>query len=159
MKNYLKIMVILLLAAGLSGCMNTSFKTKKEQVNNLNKQITNYGVGIIKRHNYMTFVLPSNTFFKQRCANFNERAPRVLNLILAVASYYDVSEIAVIGCAKFKSYYDLRDTIIYERARKVAQYLWKAGIDASFMYANSMNVSTLKNQDVFPEDFVLIKFS
>jgi outer membrane protein OmpA-like peptidoglycan-associated protein len=161
----LKIIIFITLTTLLVGCYsNVVYQTDSEiqkpqaQIKLLNEQLAAYDVRIIQNSDSMVLVLPNKTLFNSKSANFTKAAYKILDLIFDLTSYYEKSVISVMGFTKANSVDALDTAVAIERAHKVVQYLWRSGIDASFMYADGTNVPIIKNNKLFFTSCVVINF-
>ncbi|CAL7959959.1 Outer membrane protein [Gammaproteobacteria bacterium] len=161
----LKIIFFIMLATLLSGCFtgaiyqsDAEIQKPQAQISLLNKQLIAYDIRILQDEDSMVLVLPNKKLFNSNSANFTQEAYKVLDLILELTSYYEKSVISVRGVAGVDCVDALSITMVAERAHKVVQYLWKSGIDASFMYADGSNAIVIKNKKSFLTDCVVISF-
>jgi hypothetical protein len=155
----LKIIFFVILATLLSGCFtgivyqaDAEIQKPGARISLLNKQLIAYDIGILKDVDSMVLVLPNKKLFNANSANFTQEAYKILDLILELTSYYEKSVISVKGVA------GAGITMTAGRAHKVVQYLWRSGIDASFMYADSNNAILIKNKKLFLTDCIVISF-
>lgn len=150
--NALKIIVFVMLTTLLGGCyshvvyqVDSEIQKPQAQIGLLTEQLAAYDVHIIQNNDSMVLVLPNKILFNSKSANFTRKAYKVLDLIFDLTSYYEKSVISVMGFTEANSI-DTFDTIVAaERAHRVLQYLWRSGIDASFMYADGTNATLFTN--------------
>jgi len=161
----LKIIVFITLTILLVGCyshvvyqVDSEIQKPQAQISLLNEQLAAYDIRIIQNSDSMVLVLPNKTLFNSKSANFTQEAYKILDLIFDLTSYYEKSVISVMGFTKANSIDALDTTIAAERAHKVVQYLWRSGIDASFMYADGTNVPIIKNNKLPFTSCVVINF-
>ena len=152
--NILRPIFFIILIALLSGCVtkvvytvDSETQMRHKQVGILSKQLVAYKVRIIQDKENMVLVLPSKILFNPNSANLTHRAYEILDLVLDLTGYYDESVISVTGFYRINP---KPEGLIVERAHKVVQYLWKAGVGASFMYATK--------SDTLFANCVVIKF-
>lgn len=138
--KWLKAIIFIIFTIFLFGCSSTrcldTGQVAQMQINALTKKLAFYDVKMLCSDNSVSLVLPNKIFFNSGSANFTDDAYEALNLISDLANYYDKSVVAVTGSAGL----DITawgKAIAAERAHKVVSYLWRQGIDASFMYANA----------------------
>jgi len=161
----LKIIFFIILATLLSGCLtkvvyqaDAEIQKPQAQISLLNKQLISSNIRILQDKDSMVLVLPNKKLFNANSANFTQEAYKILDLILELTSYYEKSVISVKGVAGVNYIDALGITMATERAHKVVQYLWRSGIDASFMYADGSNAIVFKNKKSFLTDCVVINF-
>jgi len=161
----LKIIFLIMLTVLLSGCFtrmvyqtDSEIQKPQAQISLLNKQLIAYDISILQDKDSMVLVLPNKKLFNSNSANFTQEAYKVLDLILELTSYYEKSVISVKGVAGVNYANALNAAIATERAHKVVSYLWRSGIDASFMYANGSSAIVVKNKKSFLTDCVVINF-
>jgi len=161
MANFIKKIVIVLLITLLSGCFmfsqDSQDKSGKDHFASLVKKLAVHNVDTYRHGNKVSLLLPSKYFFTARSANFKENSYKTLEFILALSSHFRESPlVTVVGYHnnKYGSRYD--KALAIERARRVVQYLWNAGIDVTFMYADGKRV--LKDSKKCGADCVVIEF-
>jgi len=168
MTNFMKNVFIILLVPVLYGCStsgydrNGSVSRESQAKTNfmaLSKKLPRYNVDVYRADNSVYLLLPSRHFFTVRSANFTKNAYEALQVILllsdccktassvTVTAYYNN-----IGGSRFDR------ALAVERARRVVEYLWQAGIDTTFIYADGKNIS-FNCKKRFSADRILIKLA
>ena len=142
--KWLKVVTFIILIIFLFGCLPRTRYCGVEQdalmqINSLQKKLAFYDVRILSNDAAVNLVLPNKVFFNPGSANFTDDAYEALNLISSLANYYDKSVVVVTGSAGL-DFTAIGKTMAAERAHKVVSYLWRQGINASFMYADSANL-------------------
>lgn len=161
----LKNIFFIILVTLLSGCFtrvvyqaDSEIHKPQAQISLLNGQLIAYGVSILQDDDSLVLVLPNKKLFNSNSANFTQKAYKILDLILELTSYYEKSVISVKGIAGVNRVDAFGAAIAAERAHKVVRYLWRSGIDASFMYASGSSAIVVKNEKSFLADCVVINF-
>ncbi len=140
-------MVMVLLLCGCSVKTIYFFDSKEQdrrrQVMAVHKKLLSYKVDITRDKEYIILSLPNKELFNYSSANFSNTAYKILDLILSLTKYYEVSVVSVIGYHAENSKHG--GYLFAERAHKVVQYLWKSGIDANFLYSTENSVPIDRN--------------
>ncbi len=148
MKRFFKLSSVVFLMFVLSGCSVPSHHSSgssaatqaKKNVRLLSRKLSGYNVHAFQNANLLKLTLPNNVFFNKDSANFTVNAYEALDLVYSLSNYYKESSIAVIGYYLGSGDESIDKALATERARKVAQQLWKARIDSNFVYASGTGV-------------------
>lgn len=149
-RKVIKIIALSLFLALLGGCSRTVvYYTDSPpdpdlgQIHDLQRELVSRGVKVLDGQNSLTLVLPATIFFQGNSANFTDRAYRNLDVIVNLLFYYEKATVKVTGYIDGYNYSLHNKAIAETRAQRVASYLWKQGIDASFIYAEGVAAHTI----------------
>jgi outer membrane protein OmpA-like peptidoglycan-associated protein len=148
MKKFFKLSAAVFLMFILSSCSapsprgggNSPAASAKKNVRLLSRKLSGYNVHAFHNTNLLKLTLPNDVFFTKDSANFTANAYEALDLVHSLSNYYKESSVAVTGYYLGRGDESIDKALATERARKVAQQLWKARIDSNFVYASGTGV-------------------
>jgi outer membrane protein OmpA-like peptidoglycan-associated protein len=158
MMRVLQLTVFVVLLAVLSGCStrltcvyqpDPAEQLSKSKIDLLSKRLVARNVRIVQTGSSVALVLSNNVMFNPDSANLTDEAYGTLDLIGSFMSCYDKSTASVVVFTKGKAVDTLSKSMATERANKVSRYLWKLGLDVSFMYADGKVTLAKKRHRVF----------
>jgi outer membrane protein OmpA-like peptidoglycan-associated protein len=136
----IKIVFLVVCFGILFGCatesiyqMDSIAQDRRMQINSLNEKLINHKVNVIQNKKSVVLILPNKNLFNYNSANFTKEAYEILDSVLNLTKYYEISVVSVVGLRAKNSKHP--EYLFMERAHKVAQYLWRSGVDANFVYA------------------------
>jgi len=145
----LQLTIFATLLAVLFGCSprldciyqpDTAEQLLKSNIESMSKRLVSRNVRIFRTDRSISLIVSNKAMFNPGTANFSDEAYETLDLVGSFMGYYDKSTASVIGFTKDNAVDTLSKAIATERANKVARYLWKLGVDTSFMYAGGKAV-------------------
>lgn len=151
MSNFIKTVILVLLTAELFGCSSVASNHRTYlQENNIalySQKLSEHNVHVFHQSNGVILVLPKKGFFIDGSANFTDAAYDVLELIFDLLSYYEESSIAITGYTRDIYDQGVSKALAVERAHRIMQYLWRAGVNSKFIYADGKKIPFNKNQN------------